>query len=346
MPEVHHSRKPKDEDFLETHDGLLCRVLGYLHPPDGYIAYPHYARDPGAEVASGVKGSYRKLPQRFNAQGIAGTIRYLEQHYPHYVVDDPVQGVRLPRVLRRCVRRYLCPEHRLAALLQRPRDPLEALVRTLTVTLADAAGVATSALGVTGSILAGLHDPETSDIDLVCYGREATRRLKSVLASHRLPDLDPVEDERLAHWVWELVHDFPVDDAAARYLVGRRWNCGRVGGRFFSIWAARADDEITEAYGTRWYRPLGFACVRAVVEDASDAVFLPAVYRVRLVAVTEGPHVPVDQVVSYDMRFVDAFDEGTPIDAGGQLEAVSDGTYRLVVGSEALAGRDYLRPAD
>ncbi len=345
MLEVRASRKPKDEDFLETHDGLLCRVLGYLHPPDGYIAYPHYAPE-GGQAASGVKGGYRKLPQRFNAQGIAGTIRYLEQHYPHYVFDDPVQGVRLPRVLQRCVRRYLCPERRLATLLQQPRDPLERLVQTLAVTLADAAGVATSALGVTGSILLGLHDPETSDIDLVCYGRDTTRRLKEVLTSQRVPGLEPVEDERLAHWVWELVQDFSLDGRAARYVVGRRWNCGRVGGRFFSVWAARADNEITEAYGARSYRPLGFARVRAVIDDASDAVFLPAVYRVRPLAVTEGPHVPVDQLVSYDMRFVDAFDEGTTVDAAGRVEAVSDGTYRLVVGSEALAGRDYLRPAD
>lgn len=339
MADLHGHRRPKDEDFVETQEGLFFRVLGYLHPPDGYTAYLHYDR---AE-SGGAGAGYRKIPHRFNAAGIAGTIRYLEQRYPHYVVDDPVQGVRLSLVPRSHVRRHLLPEVRLAEVLARPRDPLEALVRTLAMSLAEAAEISPSALGVTGSVLAGIHNPQTSDIDLVSYGHQAVRRLKPVLCRRPPDGLQPVEDERMRHWVWEFVHDFPLTPAEAHYLAGRRWNCGRFGGRFFSLWAVRADEEITETYGERSYRALGAARVHAVVDNAREAIFLPAIYGVRLLSVVEGPQAEITQIVAYDMRFVDAFDRGAVVEAVGQAEAVSDGTYRLVVGSEALAGRDCFR---
>jgi len=344
VPDSAGSRRPKDEDFIETQEGLLFRVLGYLHPPDGYTAYLHYDYDRAEPAGTRSKAGYRKIPHRFNAAGIAGTIRYLENHHPHYVVDDPVQGVRLSVVPRRRVRRYLLPEARLAAVSDRPRDPLETLVQELAASLAAASGVPLSALGVTGSVLASIHDPQTSDIDLVSYGREPARRLKQALLRQAPAGVQPVEDERLRHWVWEFVHDFPLTRAEAHYLVDRRWNCGRFGGRFFSLWAARTDEEITEIYGERSYRSLGPARVRAVVVDIGDAIFLPATYGVHPLAVTSGPDVHITQIVTYDMRFVDAFESGMTIEAMGRVETTSDGIYRLVIGSEALAGRDYFRP--
>lgn len=335
-------RKPKDEDFLETEEGHLFRVLGYLHPPDRYTAYLHYERCGPAE--SGPKAGYRKVPRRFNAEGVAETMRYLAQAYPDYVYDCPVQGVRLSMVPRRRVRRYLIPEAQLQTVVQSPRDALEELARTLALSLAEAAGVPLAALGITGSVLAGIHDPESSDIDLVSYGREQALRLKAVLSGRRPEGLEPVEEERLAHWVWELTHDFPLTTEEAANLVSRRWNCGRYGGRFFSLWPVRADHEITETYGQRTYRSLRQGRLRATVRGASEALFLPAAYVIGRPTVLDGPRVEITEIVAYDMRFVDAFDEGMAIEAAGRVEAVGDEGYRLVVGAEELAGQDYIRP--
>lgn len=337
-------RKPKDEDFIETQEGLLFRVLGYLHPPDRYTAYLHYDRCEPA--TSGPKAGYRKVPRRFNAEGIAETIRYLEQAYPHYVYDCPVQGVRLSMVPHRYVRRYLAPERRLPTIVQSPGDALEELVRALALSLVEAAGIPLGALGVTGSVLAGNHDPTTSDVDLVSYGRQEALKLKAVLAGRRPDRIEPVEQERLAHWVWELEHDFPLSPQEAAYLVGRRWNCGGYGGRFFSLWAVRADHEITEAYGRCTYRSLGKGRVRATVLDAANALFLPAAYAIGQPTVLAGPRVEITEIVAYDMRYVDAFDKGIHVEAAGRVEAVGDEGYRLVIGAEELAGRDYIRPID
>ena len=343
MPaDLSEGRKPKDEDFIETQEGLLFRVLGYLHPPDRYTAYLHYDRCEPA--GSGPKASYRKVPHRFNAEGIAGTIRYLERAYPHYVYDCPVQGVRFSMVPHQHVRRYLAPEARLPAIVQSPADTLEELVRALALSLVEAAGVPLAALGVTGSVLAGIHDPTTSDIDLVSYGRQEALRLNAVLAGRRPDGIDPVEQERLAHWVWELEHDFPLSPQVAAYLVGRRWNCGRYGGRFFSVWHVRADHEITETYGERTYRSLGQGRVRATVRTVREAMFLPATYAVDRQTVLKGPRVEITEIVTHDMRFVDTFEEGMTVEVTGRVEAVGDEGYRLVIGAEELAGRDYIRP--
>lgn len=333
-------RKPKDEDFVETPEGLLFRVFGYLHPPDRYVAYIHYDR--AQPSGTGPKAGRRKVPRRFNAEGIADTIRYLERLYPHYVHADPVQGVRLPMVPHRFVRRYLAPEVRLAAVLEDPRDALEDLIRAFALLLSCSARIPATALGVTGSVLAGIHDPERSDIDLVVYGREHTLTLKEVLAGRRPEGIGPVEDDRLAHWVWELTHDFPITTEEATYLVDRRWNCGRFGGRFFSVCSVRTDKEITETYGEQTYRAMGVGHVHATVVDAREAVFLPARYAIGDVKVLAGPQVDISELVAYDMRYVDAFDEGADIEAAGRVESVGT-RYRLVIGGEELAGRDCLR---
>ena len=132
----------------------------------------------------------------------------------------------------------------------------------------------------------------------------------------------------------------------ARYLAGRRWNYGTYRGRYFSVHPIRADDEITEAYGEHVYRSQGTGRIRATVVDASEALFMPALYRVADVERLEGdPAVnDVREVISYEGLYRDVVDDGAAIEARGALETVDGEPRRLVVGSMALAGEGYVKP--
>src|SRR5262249_33878640 len=100
----------------------------------------------------------------------------------------------------------------------------------------------------------------------------------------------------------------------------------------------RTDAEMTERHGERRYRALGCATVEATVTDATESVFLPAVYRVADVRVVEGQAPRVDEVCSFEGLYCQLADPGDRIRATGRLAAREDGAGRLVVGTAAVPG--------
>ncbi len=341
-------RKPKDRDFLETEEGLLFCVVGYLHPPDRYTAYLKYS--PAAEGRWHRSGqAYHRNLAYYHAHQVGQTLDFLEAHYPDYVQYCPVRNMRFSFVPHERVRTYYRPEERLAEIVRAPRDPLEEEVAHLAQAIHDAAGVALEQLGVTGSILLGIHDPSFSDIDLIVYGAENARRLRAALAADAIPDLYPLDGAFVERWCQETAprHHLTLQDA--RWLSARRWNYRLYGPqrRYLSLHPTRSDAEIREAYGEHTYRDIGAARLQGVISDADEAIFLPAVYRLEQARILEGPQVPVREVCSYEGLFCQAADVGQTVEAQGKLEEVDGGSwYRLVIGSSHRAGAEYLRVVD
>ena len=280
-------RKPKDRDFLETREGMLFCVTGYLHPPDKYTAYLKYSPAPmGKWKGGGI--AYRRELEYYRVDKVADTIAYLEQNYPHYVHYCPVRGIKFSMVPHKYVERYYIPEERLRELLESPRDRLEEEVCAFVDEIAAHTGLRREDFGITGSILLGIHNPAFSDIDLLVYGLEEARKIRAMLKEGKSARIRPVAGKALEEWCAGVVEHFPLSLAEARYLAGRRWNYGFFEGRYFSIHPTRRDEEIKENYGDRVYRERGMARIRAVVADASQTLFTPAVYRVEGVEVIEG----------------------------------------------------------
>ncbi len=347
-------RKPKDRDFIETEEGLLFCVVGYLHPPDKYTAYLKYS--PATEGRWQRQGqAYRRELAFYHAHQVAETLDYLQRRYPHYVHTCPVRDMRFSMVPHEYVRTYYCPERRLAELLAHPADPLEETVVRVVQAIQGATGLSPASLGVTGSILLGLHDPSFSDIDLTVYGRENARRLRPALAEG-LPGTAPPDETYIEDWCRGVVKYFGLTEAQARWLVSRRWTFtaldsprlhqrGDRAGVIVSIHPTRSDAEIQEVYGEHVYRDAGMVRLRATIADAADAVFMPAIYALEEVRILEGPAVAVSEICAYEGLFSQVADVGERVEARGKLEQVDGGQrYRLVIGSSRRAGPEYLLP--
>jgi hypothetical protein len=338
-------RKPKDRDFLRTGEGMFFCVTGYLHPPDRYTAYLKYSPTSNGKWKDEATAYRRELPY-YHVENVAKTVRYLEEHYPAYVHHCPVRDFRFSMVPRDRVDQYYVPEARLREILRNPQDPLEEEVRGLTLHMAAGAAVDPRGLGVTGSILIGLHNPAFSDIDLTVYGLDSARRLREALRQSSVPRVQRLDEPFMAKWSKGIAERFPLTVGEARYLAGRRWNYGTYEGRYFSIHPIRSDDEITETYGEHIYRSQGTSRVQAIVVDASEALFMPAIYRVADVRVLEGdPEAAgVREIVSYEGLYRDVVDAGSVVEAYGKVESVDGQPRRLVIGSMALAGKGYVKP--
>jgi predicted nucleotidyltransferase len=360
VTDMQEGRKPKDRDFLRTREGMFFCVTGYLHPPDRYTAYLKYSPASSGKWRDTGTAYKRELPY-YHVRSVEETVRYLEEHYPWYVTSCPVRNIRFSMVPREYVARYYDPQERLREILAHPVDSLGEEVRGLATEIAESADVPLGDLGITGSILIGLHNPTFSDIDLVVYGRQSARRVRQALregtgAGGRIRELGTAFIEQ---WSRGIAERFPLTVDEARYLARRRWNYGWYGERYFSIHPIRTDDEITEHYGDHVYRGQGAARIRATLVGTSDALFMPAGYLVADVEVVEGPAEAADvrEVVSYEGLYRDVADVGQEIEAKGNVErvdagidpdrlrsAASEAVRRLVIGTSALQGEGYIRP--
>ena len=179
------ARKPKDRDFLRTVEGMFFCVTGYLHPPDRCTAYLKYSPTSQGKWQDEATAYRRELPY-YHVRNVEKTVDYLEENYPAYVYDCPVRDFRFSMVPRERVARYYAPEKRMRDLVADPRDTLEVQVQGMVQEVARATSIEPDALGITGSILIGLHNPDFSDIDLTIYGLRNAQRLRAALFARAL----------------------------------------------------------------------------------------------------------------------------------------------------------------
>lgn len=325
---------------LETEDGLIFTVKGLVHPPDRIIAYLRYVPDPaGDRERNGTR--YRRVSQFQEQQAV------LRARWPAYLRDEPMFGIPLQAVPRERVRLVRDPCLRLQHLFERgPADALEETALALVELLRTTSGVSRSALGLSGSLLLGLHSA-ASDVDLVVYGEEECRAVHRALAALLDDPLASVRRPRgqeLAAIHTEHRTDTPLALADfARHQAGKVNEGSFQGCRYFLRFVKRPH-EVAERYGNPRYEPLGTVVIRARVRDHSDSMFTPCCYRVSDASVLEGaPRADLREIVSFRGRFTDQAGSGDWVVARGGLELVVPWQLprfsRLVVGGQS---GDYL----
>lgn len=335
-------KKPEPiEGFaVETVEGLIFTVKGLVHPPLRSIAYLRFMPDPdGDRMREGVR--YRRM-YRFEEQREA-----LLDRFPEYIGYDPVFGFEVQGVPDRRVRKVFDPRSRLKEMLEkRPQGPLEENTLAFADLLREASGVSPGSLGVSGSVLVGLHTPG-SDMDLTVYGDEESRAVHRALGrllDESRPPLRRLNANELA--VLHAAHrtDTPLSFPDFARLQARKPNEGRFAEIPYFIRFIKGKTESEERYGDTRYEQLGKASIRFRVIDDTDALFTPCRYLVNQVSFQDRADEPdLREVISFRGRFSDQVRAGENAAAMGSLERViprNGKVYcRLAVGG---ASGDYL----
>jgi predicted nucleotidyltransferase len=344
-------RSFRDRDHLITREGFIFTVIGNLHPPDRVIAYLKYVPDERGKWKLG-HSRYRRALEHYNVPSVVNSMDFLRENAPHYVFKSTVDGILLPAVPVDRIAKHLYPEARLAELRgAKNRDELESKALRLAGLILAKAAVPQDSLGLTGSILARIHDPSFSDIDLIVYGYNNALRVKAAMKA--LFDSSSGEIRRLAgasreRWIAERLKSTPLGRRSVLALLARKWNIGTFEETGFSVHPVHTEIEIRQHYGDELYTPLAVVDATARIAASNESLFMPALYKVESVDL-KGSHAvsTVDRIVSYEGLYADIAAEGETVSCRGKLERVRSSLgvdHRILIGSPEAQGSDYLLP--
>jgi len=327
--------RAREGDFVESVDRLIFDVKGLVHPKNKVIAFIRYFPEKKGLRERG-KSTYSKV------YSLSERSRFLSEKFPKYIVYDPVLDEELCEIPVDSVKYHYKPTEKLVELRNSDSlDEIESLALQLAKLLKETAKIPWDAIGISGSIMVGLHTP-SSDIDPIVYGSENCRKVHSALRNllkeknsafkpYTLKDLKDLFDFRSKDTVMSY-EDF-VRSESRKVLQGKFLQ------RDYFIRSVKDWSEVDEQYGDIRYVNVGYAKVEATVTDDSESIFTPCVYRVSDVRVLEGTQIKsVEEIASFRGRFCEQARTGEAVIAQGKVERVIDNRqdrehYRLLLGN-------------
>lgn len=324
-----------ESDYIETVEGLFFAVKGIAQPPERIMAYLRYAPDPDG-------GRFRMWRQYRRLYHFAEQELLLRASYPQYLAYDPVTRLELQSVPLSAIARAYTARQGLQDLRQRSRlDSVEEDALAFAARLQEISGIPWGSLGVSGSLLIGMHT-SASDLDMTVHGEQDCWVLHGALSA--LLDQDSGElrrlDEAGMHALYaERSADTHMSYAEFFYSERQKVIQGRFRDRTYFIRFLKEPDEFGETYGDRQYTPLGRASIEAQVTDHANAIFTPCRYPIADAYSIKGEAIPeITEIVSFRGRFCEQACAGDTVRASGTVERVAHQSghiwHRLILGGE------------
>ena len=332
--------KAREGDLIKTKSNVVFDVKGLVHPPNKIIAFPRFIPSPQG-TRQGKETLYGKV------YSLSDRFKYLQENQPDLIVFDPIFGETMCEVPIDQISEHYQPIEKLASLrVGKNYNTVENKALRLATVLKEKAGIPWRAIGISGSIMAGLTN-EKSDIDPLVYGIENSRKayaaLKDLLTTFD-SGFKPYSKGEL-----QTLFDFRSKDTQMSFedfekVESRKAFQGKFMGTDYFIRFVKDWNEISEQYSDVCYKNSGYVKITANVADATDSLFTPCTYKLRDVAVIEGPKLlPITEVVSFRGRFCEQLPtnlrEPPTIEAQGKVELVTDSKtganhYRVIIGGK------------
>jgi uncharacterized protein len=328
--------KAREGDLIKTKSQVVFDVKGLVHPPNKVIAFPRFIPSPQG-TRQGKDALYGKV------YSLGDRFKYLQENHPELIVFDPVFGETMCEVpVDQIIEHYQPPEKLASLRTSKNLNILETKALQLATTLKDKSGIPWNAIGISGSIMAGLTT-EKSDIDPLVYGVENSRKayaaLKELLKTEG-SGFKPYSKTEL-----QTLFDFRSKDTEMSFedfetVESRKAFQGMFLGTDYFIRFVKDWSETSEQYGDVCYKNSGYAKIIANITDSSGALFTPCSYKLKDVSVVEGPKLTrITEIVSFRGRFCEQATVDEKIEAQGKVELVtnknsSNEYYRLIIGSK------------
>lgn len=314
-----------DGDAFLTKHNFIFYTFGYEHPQERVSAFLKYipAHLQPCFPLRFIKRRWKlgsvelvRPEKLYSAKNFQKLKEIFRRDFPEYVHFCPFRQKELVSPPKSLIKKVYVPNQRLETLFkEKRRDHLQELALETVNLLSVESKVPLEDFGLHGSIALNMHSLE-SDIDLVVYGAENFRRLEAA--------------------VNRLVKEGELDAA--------RKNRAEYKGKVFVYNAVRKPEEIKFRYGDYKYLPVSPIAFRCRIEDDSEAMFRPAIYRIsdyqplNSASRLEKAKTP-EIVVSMIGCYRNVARKGESVKVSGVLERVEHlntgrANYQVVVGSE------------
>jgi len=328
--------KVREGDVIEDVNRIIFDVKGLVHPPAKIIAFPRFIPDLQGNCIRG-RVAYKKI------YGISERFEFLKQNFPHYIVHDPVFNEELCEVPKEEVKKHYQPINYLRQLRHGKRlDELERDAFDFLQLLKDETGISWSKMGISGSLLVKLHTAN-SDIDPIIYGSENCRKVYEALKflmQDAKGNVKAYTQEGLRKLYAFRVKDTIMSFEDFMRTESRKVLQGKFKTRDYFVRFVKDWNEIREEYGSFQYRNMGYARIRAEVEDDSEAILTPCTYELKNDKVLSGTRISqIEEIASFRGRFCEQARNGETIIAQGKVEQVTDRkhnckSFRLLLGNK------------
>ncbi|NPA69370.1 MAG: hypothetical protein GXO26_01050 [Crenarchaeota archaeon] len=345
------SNKFLDRDLFETEEGYIFCVVAEHHPPDRVTAYLKYM--PTRDQTLWRKHNIRleRIMKTYGAEQYERSREIVREIYKKYVTYDQYLNLELIQVPIEDIKIHYRPEERVKEILKEPKDILEEIAKELIENISDSSGISTDYFGITGSLLAKIHNVEKSDIDILIYSKKNTLKIIETLHDLCKRNLIVFDKRIIEICVNDLLKYIKgLDRDRLVKIVKRRMPRMFFRDRIFSINYVRTFDERYERYGEYYYVKICPVKVRARIVDSSESYYNPAIYVIDDVRPIEPLDLPkISEVASYENVFSGVAKEGEEVIVHGMLEKKIDTrtgceSYRIVIGSIDMRGLDYIYP--
>ncbi|MFQ6087409.1 MAG: hypothetical protein ACE5K0_00710 [Candidatus Methanofastidiosia archaeon] len=297
--------KFQEGDFLETKEGLIFDVKGFIHPKDRVISYLRYfPSDEGGRVKDGRR--YEKI------YDLGKRRNFLKENYPFFLFYDEYFHRELSGVPFKRIKKTYKPRDFLKELSEKENlSDFESETLKLCELISQRSGVDFENLGISGSLLVGLES-KTSDIDVLVYGRKNSLKIYKILRELRDEGtLIPYFGERLKRICklrWEKVTPKLMKMERRKLLHGIFEDR-----EYFLRLLSREDFRYSEVE----FIPLKKCKVRAKITDDSNGIFTPCSYEVG-----DCSDERIKYLKSFRGRFTEQVFRGDEVFAFGMLEEV------------------------
>jgi len=312
-----------DHHYVEDEYGFFYVVYGNRHPPGRLHAYLKYMPTDGATLWCKNNICYERVVKHYALNEMLSEAQRMEY--------EPVYGVLVPTLRLTGREKIYDPRLRLASLVSKPGDRLEENIAMLVDGFRGV--VHPGSLGVTGSVLIGLHNPSLSDADITVYGCRDTLRLIEYVKETGL--LSPLQSEALGEWARIAAR---IRGVGLKWVLSiyRPWRRGVYRGLTTSIIPV---DDVARRYGETIYRSMGCSEVKVRVGGMQcSALYTPAEVEVESAEVLRGPSkTKPSRIISFDTLYSPLLYEGGELIITGETAATGS-SYALLIGTRTCGG--------
>ncbi|MEM1628222.1 MAG: nucleotidyltransferase domain-containing protein [Desulfurococcaceae archaeon] len=322
-----------DHFYLKLRNRCFATVVGNMHTSSNILGYIKYCPSRLNTTWCDQNTCYERIVKTYNADSVHASTSH--KIYVHFF------DALVPCISMIDVDKVHNPLERARSLFNKVNDNLEKTALYLISEIWRDTGHGEN-IGITGSLLIGIHNPDISDIDVVVYGTRQSMDIVEYIRENK-EIYKPFNGARLEKWIEANSKATGLSKQQVLRFY-RNWRRGIYMNREYSI---IYNNGVYEDMALKPpFKTLGSICIEVELDKSVDGLNYPSMGKVlsyRIVG-QSSVDIPYDivEVLSFEALYIPGLYEGGIFIVEGLLQCSDQlGACRVLIGGREYPGRLY-----